>query len=49
MTFNANDTAAFRFGPREIVTVVSCNGCVAIIRAANGEIYPVPIGYLTRA
>jgi hypothetical protein len=45
--FDPNETAFHRFDG-ERFTVVSCDGCVAVVRAASGETYPIPVGNLTR-
>lgn len=45
--FRPDETAFHRFDG-ERFTVVSCDGCVAVVRTASGETYPVIVGNLTR-
>lgn len=45
--FHANETVYCRF-TREAFTVISCNGCVAILRDGNGNTTGRIVGEITR-
>jgi uncharacterized protein YajQ (UPF0234 family) len=45
--FRTNETAFHRFDG-ERFTIVSCDGCVAVVRTVSGEVYPILVGNLTR-
>lgn len=47
MTYRPNETVYCRF-TREAFTVISCNGCVAILRDASGNITGRIVGEITR-
>jgi hypothetical protein len=40
--------AAFHRFDGECLTIVSCDGCIAVVRVASGETYPILVGNLTR-
>lgn len=47
--FRANETVHCRFFPYEALVVISCNGCVAVVRnPETGETYPIGVGCITR-
>lgn len=45
--YRTGETAFHRFDG-ERFTIVSCDGCVAVVRTTSGETYPMPVGNLTR-
>lgn len=47
MSFRANETVYCRF-TSEAFTVISCNGCVAILRDSTGNTTGRIVGELTR-
>jgi hypothetical protein len=49
MTYRPNEIVHSRFFPYEALIVVSCDGCVAVVRnPATGETYPAGVGCITR-
>jgi hypothetical protein len=47
--FRPNETVHCRFAPYEALVVISCNGCIAVVRnPENGETYPIGVGCITR-
>lgn len=45
--YRSGEIAFHRFDG-ERFTIVSCDGCVAVVRATSGETYPILVGNLTR-
>jgi hypothetical protein len=45
--YRPGETVFHRFDG-ERFTIASCDGCVAVVRTASGETYPLGVGNLTR-
>jgi len=49
MTYRPDENVRCRFFPYESLTIISCNGCVAVVRnPKTGETYGLPVGEITR-
>jgi hypothetical protein len=49
MTYRPNETVNCRLFPYEELVILSCNGCIAVVRnPETGETYPIAVGLIAR-